>query len=33
MRSIKKVGVWPVGFASGKIAEHPIVRNGRIIGW
>lgn len=35
MRSIQKVGVWPVGLAGGLLVEKPLVDNtsGRIVGW
>ena len=35
MRSIQKVGVWPVGLAGGLAAEKPLVnlKNGRVVGW
>ena len=35
MRSIQRVGVWPVGLAGGLRAEKPVLSttSGRVIGW
>ena len=35
MRSINKVGVWPVGLVGGLMVEKPIIdqNTGRVIGW
>lgn len=35
MRSIRKVGVWPVGLVGGLMVERPIISasSGKVIGW
>ncbi|VDO98755.1 unnamed protein product [Soboliphyme baturini] len=33
IRSVRKVGVWPVGLAGGQLVERPIVEKGKIVRW
>uniref|UniRef100_A0A8C4NGL1 Galactosylgalactosylxylosylprotein 3-beta-glucuronosyltransferase n=1 Tax=Eptatretus burgeri TaxID=7764 RepID=A0A8C4NGL1_EPTBU len=33
VRSVRKVGVWPVGLAGGRRYERPVVEDGRVVTW